>query len=394
MSLWRQLLLTLVVLAVAAGLWARYFPGAPETLSRWGLDWAVAAVSEQQPTAAQRGSEGRRGAGFGGTPLVVASEIATATINDRLSAIGTGRALSTVSVTPFANGRLVELMMEAGSRVEAGTVIARLDSDSEEISRDRARIALEDARARLERMTALRSSNAATSVQVNEAQLAVSNAELELRNAELAFERRSIVAPISGVVGILPVSVGNAVTTTTEIATIDDRSGIVIDFWVPERFASMIAVGQPVGATSVARASERFRGVVSAVDNRVDAESRTLRVQARIDNPRDVLRAGMSFQVSMSFPGDTFPAVDPLAIQWGTDGAFVWVIEDGRARRTPVRIVQRNTDSVLISGELDSGGAVVTEGIHAVREGQELRVVRRGEEQAPPPAAAVSAAGT
>ncbi len=55
-------------------------------------------------------------------------------------------------------------------------------------------------------------------------------------------------------------------------------------------------------------------------------QSRTLRVQAGIANPDDSLRAGMSFQVTMKFPGDTYPAVSPLAIQGGTDGAFVWVL--------------------------------------------------------------------
>ena len=60
---------------------------------------------------------------------------------------------------------------------------------------------------------------------------------LALRDAELALERRSIVAPIAGIVGILPVEAGNYVTSQTAIATIDDRSSIIVDFWVPERFA-------------------------------------------------------------------------------------------------------------------------------------------------------------
>src|SRR5690606_14582877 len=85
----------------------------------------------------------------------------------------------------------------------------------------------------------------------------------------------------------------------------------------------------------------------------------------------------MSFEVEMSFPGDTYPAVDPLAIQWGTDGAFVWTIdESGMARRGGVRIVQRNTNSVLVSGDFGGAGVVVTEGIHSVREGAPVRLVR------------------
>ncbi len=379
MSVWKQTLVSLFILLVAGGLWVRFFPGADALLDKWGLDWAVAAVVVQEQPAAGVEPQGMAAAGSD-IPTVVASSIGQATINDRLTAIGTGRALSSVSVTPFSAGRLVEVVVESGARVEAGDVIARLDQEVEEIAVDRARIALEDARSRLERIATLRSSNTASAVQVTEAELNVSNAELELRNAQLALERRAIRAPISGIVGILPVSAGNYVVSSTEIATIDDRSQIVVDFWVPERFASMVAVGQEVSASSVARPSDLFSGEIAALDNRIDSDSRTLRIQARIENPSDTLRAGMSFQVTMNFPGDTYPTVDPLAIQWSAEGAFVWIVDDGKARRALVRIIQRNTDNVLVAGDLGVDGAVVTEGIHSVREGAEIRLARRGDE--------------
>jgi hypothetical protein len=118
---------------------------------------------------------------------------------------------------------------------------------------------------------------------------------------------------------------------------------------------------------------------VSAVDNRLDEASRTLLVQAALDNGKDTLRAGMSFQVSMKFPGDSYPAVSPLAVQWGTDGAFIWTVVDGRARRTNVRIVQRNTETVLVDASIAAGDLVVVEGVHAVREGAEIMVAERGD---------------
>jgi RND family efflux transporter MFP subunit len=214
-------------------------------------------------------------------------------------------------------------------------------------------------------------------VQLKEAELAVENARLAVRDAALALNRRTITAPIAGIVGILPVEAGNYVTSQTTIATIDDRSRIIVDIWVPERFTGLISVGAPLSASSVARPGRVFEGQVSAVDNRLDEQSRTLRIQARIDNDDDALRAGMSFQVAMQFPGDTYPSVDPLAIQWGGDGAFVWALDNGKAKRVPVRIIQRNTDSVLVQAALTSGDKVVTEGIHTVREGAELLIAGR-----------------
>ncbi|TIO53624.1 MAG: efflux RND transporter periplasmic adaptor subunit, partial [Mesorhizobium sp.] len=135
------------------------------------------------------------------------------TINDRLQAIGTGRANATVTVNPYSSGRLTELPVQSGTHVEKGDVIARLDSETEVIARDRAKVALDDAQAKLDRVKSLRASNAATQVAVADAEVALANAKLALRDAELALERRSVVAPIEGTVGILPIAAGNYVTS-------------------------------------------------------------------------------------------------------------------------------------------------------------------------------------
>lgn len=389
MPIWKQLIVCVALLAIGIAAWVFFVPGSRETLASMGIGTAPAATQAPSSDGQDRG--GRGGAAGGGTTGggVITAPIATATINDRLQAIGTGRAVESVTVTPFVSGRLTQILVRSGSTVEAGETIARLDAEAETIAVDRARFQLEDAQARLDRVNQLRSSNTASQVQVTEAQLEVENARLALRDAELSLARRDIEAPISGVVGILPVSAGNYVTNQTEVAAIDDRSSILVDFWVPERFSGMIAVGDVLEAALVSRPAEVFRGQVSAIDNRIDAQSRTLRVEARIDNPSDRLRAGMSFQVAMRFPGDTYPSVDPLAVQWGTDGAFIWTIEGGVARRTPVRIVQRNSDSILIAAEVEPGIQVVTEGIHLVRDGGDVRIAqRRGEPAATPETAA------
>ncbi|BCH23024.1 efflux RND transporter periplasmic adaptor subunit [Mesorhizobium sp. L-8-3] len=373
MSVWKQIAFSLVLLAAAALAWLKFFPGADEVLARWGIDWAIAATQNTAKPAGDNG--GQRGGGA--APNVVTAPVVVARINDRLQAIGTGRARASVTVNPFTSGRLTEIAVTAGTLVRAGDVIARLDSNAEEIVLDRAKIALDDAQAKLVRMKTLRTSNTATAVQLADAEVAQRNAELAVRDAELALERRSVEAPISGIVGILPVEVGNYVTTQTPIATIDDRSTIQVDFWVPERYVTAIKVGAPVTASPIARPSVVIEGTVAAVDSRLDEASRTLLVRADLPNPDDTLRAGMSFQVAMRFPGDEYPSVSPLSIQWGSDGAFIWTIEDGRARRVPVRIVQRNSESVLVEAPIRAGDIIVTEGVQNVREGSEVMVADR-----------------
>ena len=61
--------------------------------------------------------------------------------------------------------------------------------------------------------------------------------------------------------------------------------------------------------------------------------------------------------------GERYAVVSETAVLWGADGAYVWSIVDGKAMRTPVRVVQRREGRVLIDGSLDAGGIVVVEGL-------------------------------
>jgi RND family efflux transporter MFP subunit len=273
----------------------------------------------------------------------------------------------------------------SGDRVREGAALVQLDSEAEEIALDRARLTLDDARATLTRTEDLVRSGATTEVQLRSAQLAVSQGELALRDAELALEHRVIRAPFDGWVGIIAVDVGDQVETATEITTLDDRSHILVDFRVPERFVSQIRVGAPVAAQPLGRPELELDGEVVTLDSRIDPDTRTLRVRASLDNAEDRLRAGMAFSVAMRFPGEAFPAVDPLAIQWSAEGAYVWIDAGGKAAEVPVRIVQRNNDAVLVDADLAPGTMVVTQGVQMLREGAPFRF----EGAAPAPEAAL-----
>ncbi len=159
---------------------------------------------------------------------------------------------------------------------------------------------------------------------------------------------------------------------------------VLVDFWAPERFAAAVTPGMPVEASSVSRPGQVFKGSVEAVDNRVDEASRTIRIRAKIDNPDDVLRAGMSFNVVMRFPGDQYAAVNPLAVQWDGEGSFVWQIVDNKSVKTRVTIVQRNSDQILVDSSLAEGDVVAVEGLQRVREGGAVEVAgsdRAGSEE-------------
>ena len=343
-----------------------------------------AGVAPSDPEAAQGAAGGPPGGGppfgRGGPATVVAIVPEIKPVIADIAAIGTGLARRTVEVRPEAAGRLVEVLVRSGQRVEAGDVLARLEAETEEIALTRAALELSDAETQFDRQTRLRSAGTASEIQLANAELALRRAELAHRQAEFNLARRVIRAPFDGIAGIVDLGPGDQIGTSDSLVRLDDRAELLIDFTVPERFVPLVSVGAELEATPLGDPDLVLPGRISAIENRVDPQTRTIRLQAAVENRDDRLRAGMAFAIRMQFEGDSYPAVDPLAIQWSTDGAFVWLVRDGRALRKPVRIVQRTARLVLVAAEFDEGDRVVIEGIQALRPGAEVSV--RGD---PPP---------
>lgn len=377
MKLGSQVVVTLGVVAVAAASWAALAPGAASLRARLGLPEPAAEAGAPGSTPAPGSAPGmaRPGGPGGGPMVVIGGPVGEGRANAQVSAIGDARALRAVTVQPLASGRLVSLDVAAGTEVRAGDVIARLDDGLETIALERAQLGVADAEATYERVRQLRGRGAATDVQEREARLSRDRAELEARNAALELERRKVLAPIDGVLGLPAVELGAQVDPGTAIVAIEDRSSLLVEFRVPERAVGRIALGDPVAATPLARPELSLEGKISALDNRLDLASRTLLVQASLPNADDRLRPGMAFAVEMRLPGDPFPEVDALAIQWGAEGAFVWAERDGRAAKVPVRVVQRSAERALVAGDLRPGERVVSEGVQRLREGAVLRFV-------------------
>ncbi|KQV82900.1 efflux RND transporter periplasmic adaptor subunit [Rhizobium sp. Root1220] len=385
MPFWKQFVLCLVVIGAGFAGWVFFVPGATETLRNAGVPESLvgkADISGDTEDAAsgagsgQGGNQGQNrrsgnGGGRNGAVLVVTQAVLPGVVNDRLSAIGTGDAIRSVVVTPQASGIVREILIESGDMVKKGQILAKLDSEEQVIARGQAEVVLKSAVEKSSLYHNIKSS--VSRMDVFDSEIAEQGARLQLQAAELNLDRRNIVAPIDGIVGIMPINIGDNVSTTTPIVTLDDRTEILVDYWVPERFANSVAVGQAVEAMSVARPGQVFSGAVEAIDNRIDAASRTLRMRARINNASDELRAGMSFSVGMRFDGDAYPAVDPQSVQWDSQGSFVWRVIDQKSQKVRVSIVQRNPDYVLVKGNLKDGDLIVTQGLQRVREGGPVR---------------------
>jgi RND family efflux transporter MFP subunit len=374
MSFWKQLAMVIALLALALPVGARFFPGSHPWLASLGLLEPMRAAG-LVPAPAEGDAEGGPRRGGGGAVRVIAAEPQRAVLRDVVTAIGSARGAQSVALTPAIAGRIVAIRVAAGDLVPQGAVIAELDSETARLAMERAELVLADAQATVARLDRLAASGAASDLQRQDAALALRTAELGLRSAEHDLSQHQITAPVGGVVGLMSAQVGDQVGPTTEVTRIEDRSSLIVDFRVPERVAALIRPGDAVDARPLSDPGRSLTGRISAIDNRVDEASRSLRVQAAIANTDDSLRSGMAFRIALEFTGATHPSVDPLAIQWGSEGAFVWIVRDGKATRLPIRILQRNAADVLVEADLRPGDMVVTEGVQALRPGAEVEVV-------------------
>ncbi|OAN70955.1 efflux transporter periplasmic adaptor subunit [Sulfitobacter sp. EhC04] len=367
-----QTILFLLVLCAGLYVWIIYVPAARPLIERSGIPDLLGIQLSQAEAAPQQATP----RGGGGPAKVAIAAVGETAIADRITAIGDGRAKRSVTVRSNAVGVITELTLSAGVAVEAGTVIARLLDEEEEIALEQAQINLDEAQREETRIKQLSSTGAVTEVRLRATEVALRSAELAVRKAQFDLSQRQITAPISGRVGITDVEVGDRVNAQDVLATITDRSDILIDFRVPERVVGKIRPGQQITVTPLGLRDTVLTGEVAAIDTVVDRTSRTLLVQGRVANSNDRLRAGMAFSVAMTFPGDSYLSIPPLALQWSSEGPYVWAVRDGKSVQVAVTIAQRNSDSVLIRADaLNAGENVVTEGVQTLRNGAEVSPV-------------------
>lgn len=369
-----QLLLIAAIVAVAVPVSARLVPGTRPWLDRAGLLSPLVAAgivtvqSDDSPAGQDRGGSGGRGT------AVVASPVEIRPLQDLISAIGSARGVQAVTLSFEVSGRLASIHVSPGDLVSAGDVIAELDAEAARLAVERARLVLADRQKTFDRLGQLAQSGATTALQRQDAELALRTAELELQSAERDLADHRLIAAISGYAGLVEPQVGDLVSPTTPITRIEDRSSLLVDFRVPERVAALIKVGDAVQATAVSAPGQMIEGRIVALDNRVDEVSRSMRVQAAIPNADDRLRSGMALRIDLAFTGEKYPAVDPMAIQWGADGPFVWVVREAKATRVNVRILQRNATDVLVDAAFQPGDLIVTEGVQSLRPGADVAV--------------------
>lgn len=302
------------------------------------------------------------------------------TPNDRVfEAVGTGRARLSVQIYPAVSEEVTEVLFEAQQIVSKGDVLIQLDDREEKLAVRLAEVKLKDARRLLGRYEQALKEGGVPESEVDSARADFESAQVALDQAWLALEERQIKAPFDGVVGIPNIDPGDRVDLETLITGLDDRSILYVDFEVPEALAGALknaqAEAQSITATTPAYTGRTFSGTISAQESRVNPQRRTLLARASLENEDDLLRPGMSFATRWEIPGQAYPTVPEISLQWGRQGSFVWIIRQQKAERVFARVIARKGGLVLLNGDIAEGENVVVEGLQRLRPGADVQIL-------------------
>ncbi|HLV76455.1 MAG TPA: efflux RND transporter periplasmic adaptor subunit [Marinobacter sp.] len=296
-------------------------------------------------------------------------------VRDEVSAVASLKALEAVELTTEVSGRVVQINLEAGRKVRKGEVLLGLDDRLVRAELAVIDAQLADARRQYDRAMSLRSNNSVSQSQVDELRTAVDVAVAQREAARVRLENHRIEAPFSGVIGLSDISIGAYLQAGTAITTLDASDQLELSFAVPERFVGQLELGQQVRASSPAFPDRVFTGELVELATRISELSRTLAVRALIDNPEGRLRPGQFMSASLTLQERQGLVIPEQALMLRGDQKYVFVAEDGQARRVAVTTGSRAPGLVEVTTGLSAEDAVIITGQDRLSSGNRVRAI-------------------
>lgn len=308
----------------------------------------------------------------GGGGFAMPAEVAIAvrdTVVDAIYATGEIEAVQAIELRPEVSGRLTQILVREGASVSQGTPLFKIDDA--EIRAEVARLTAErDLSVQaLERTRELFAQEASSKSEMELAEANWRSAEARLELEQVRLDRTTVRAPFDGVVGERFVSLGDYVTSSTSLTTLQTFDPQRAAFEVPERYAQKLALGQPV-TFSVASTQATYEGLVDFVNPVVQLPGRTIEVKARVDNPKRDLIPGMFIEVRLATDVRPSAIVVPEDAVLPLQGAdYMWIVTSDTASRKEVKLGVRMPGFVEVLSGIEAGDQVVVGGLERLREG-------------------------
>ena len=316
---------------------------------------------------------------------VTAATVTAAQWEQVIAATATVSAVQGVTVSAEVAGRVTRIAFESGALVDAGDVLLRMDTASEDAQLASAEAAASLAKADLARVHELGTRDLASKDAVDRAESLVKETVAQVGVIRALIAKKTVRAPFAGRLGLRLVNLGQILSEGDPIVALQTLDPVYVDFSVPQRQLVHLGTGMKVRVTADAAPDRTFHGKIIAVSPEVDSATRNVRVRALVGNPGEKLRAGMFANVDLVLP-DTRSVlpIPATAVLYAPFGDSVFVVEqqnNGESGETEqvlrqqfVRLGRAHGDFVDVTVGLKPGETVVTSGVFKLRAGVKVIV--------------------
>lgn len=305
-------------------------------------------------------------------PVTVSTvEVEPTTWHPGLEAIGTAHSNSGVELAVETAGIVKDILFNANDKVAAGQHLAQIDDTIERADLAASQAELDLAETQLTRAQELRQRGVTAISDLDEAQAGATSARAQVESLTAVMNQKSLEAPFEGIVGIPQVDVGAYVTPGTVYVTLQDLDSMRVDFSVPEQQVRLVQIGMPVTLTTEV-GSTRLSGKITAIEPRIDPNSRLVNVRAEFDNTdENGVNPGQFLRVRVELPAEDDVIALPQTVLSSTlygDSVFVVKTEgegdkaESKVEQVFVKAGRRSLGLVEIAEGLNDGDVVVSAG--------------------------------
>lgn len=302
----------------------------------------------------------------------------------QFAAVGELTAQQQVELTAETAGRVTAIHFESGQTVEAGAPLVQLFDAIEQAQLRDSEASLVLAKQQLQRVQELTPTGAESEEVLGQREAAYQRAQAQVESVQAQLRMKRIEAPFSGKVGLRQVHLGDYLTSGTPIATLTNLTQLYVEFALPQAALGQITETATITFTTDAYPGEHFTASLAAVEPQINPATRTVRVQAQVDNSDGRLRPGLYINAIMQRPeADRVLALPLSAVQASAQGNSVVVVkgeqplQQGAIAFQPVQTGQRIGNAIIITAGLQAGDVVVVDGQNRLQPNAPVTVVEQ-----------------
>lgn len=296
-------------------------------------------------------------------------------LENKLFSSGTVMANEEVSLRPEVSGKLVAIYFKEGSTVHKGQLLAKINDADLQAQLRKLQLQSRLSKDREARLKSLLEIQGVSQEEYDASANAFQSTGADMDYVRAQIAKTEIRAPFSGKIGLKNVSQGSFVSSTDVIATIQQTDVLKIDFTVPERYTSVIAVGDQINFSVENQAGE-YQAKVFAIEPRIDQETRNVMIRAVYRNDKSSIFPGAFAKIELIANKQEASIMIPTeAVIPELKGKKVFVARGGKAVSSPVKTGTRTDALIEITEGLKEGDTVITTGIMSLKPDAPVRII-------------------